>query len=101
MGGTPRDSASPVPDRDREASIEKDHDTVKSEVSGSTTGGRPKSHAFGGIMVSSDTKVEVFDKQGGIALGDMGVRSEATVASEAPTYVDELFKMTSARWRER
>ena len=60
------------------------------------------SHAFGGIMVSSDTKVEVFDKEGNnIAMEDMGVTAEATVASEAPTYVDELFRLTSARWRER
>jgi hypothetical protein len=98
IGGSPRESSSPVPERD--GSMEKDRETTKSTSSGNGST-RRKSHAFGGIMVSSDTKVEVFDKKGSIALEDMGVRSEATVASEAPTYVDELFRMTSARWRER
>ncbi|KAF2665308.1 hypothetical protein BT63DRAFT_61459 [Microthyrium microscopicum] len=93
VGGTPRDSFTPL--ADETISIEKD--AIKTD-SGST---RRRSLAFGGIMVSSDTKVEVFDKDGHVEMSELGVRSEAGVASEAPTYVDELFRMTSARWRER
>lgn len=61
----------------------------------------PSSHAFGGIMVSSDTTVEVHAKEGILELQEMGLRTEATVgASEQSTYVDELFRLTSTRWRQ-
>jgi hypothetical protein len=62
----------------------------------------PLAHAFGGIMVSSDTTVEVSAKQEStLELQEMGLKTEATVgASEQPTYVDELFRITSSRWRQ-
>jgi hypothetical protein len=62
----------------------------------------PSAHAFGGIMVSSDTTVEVSAKQEStLELQEMGLKTEATVgASEQPTYVDELFRVTSSRWRQ-
>jgi hypothetical protein len=62
----------------------------------------PSAHAFGGIMVSSDTTVEVSAKQEStLELQEMGLRTEATVgAVEQPTYVDELFRVTSSRWRQ-
>jgi hypothetical protein len=62
----------------------------------------PSAHAFGGIMVSSDTTVEVSAKQEAtLEMQEMGLKTEATVgASEQPTYVDELFRVTSSRWRQ-
>jgi hypothetical protein len=56
--------------------------------------------AFGGIMVSSNTKVEVHTKTNGtVELEDLGTRAEVGVAAnEAPTYVDDLFKIASVRW---
>jgi hypothetical protein len=62
----------------------------------------PSAHMFGGIMVSSDTTVEVTAKQEStMELQEMGLRTEATVgATEQPTYVDELFRVTSSRWRQ-
>jgi hypothetical protein len=60
------------------------------------------SMAFGGIMVSSDTKVEISEKEDAVELEQWGTSAEATVvANEAPTYVDELFRMTSWRWQQR
>lgn len=105
---TPRDNtASPIPDSPsgRAGSVD-----VKSDISSSarrksdqsTRSPRRPSMAFGGIMVSSDTKVEVFEKEGrDIEMDNWGVSAEATVASEAPTYVDELFRITSSRWQNR
>jgi hypothetical protein len=64
--------------------------------------------AFGGIMVSSDTKVEVFDTKDEGQV--MELREEgwgtsadvrADVKSESPTYVDELFRIASLRWQRR
>lgn len=57
---------------------------------------------FGGIMVSSDTTVEVSAKQElTMELQEMGLKTEAGVgASEQPTYVDELFQITSQKWRQ-
>ncbi|KIW05171.1 uncharacterized protein PV09_03722 [Verruconis gallopava] len=57
---------------------------------------------FGGIMVSSDTTVEINIKaDSNVELQDMGIRTEAGVgANEQPTYVDELFKITSTKWRQ-
>jgi len=68
--------------------------------------GRMSALAFGGIMVSSDTMVEVYEKDPAVGDGEAdaegwGTRAHATVAGEAPTYVDELFRMTSARWQQR
>jgi hypothetical protein len=64
--------------------------------------------AFGGIMVSSDTKVEVFDsKDEGrvMELREEGWGNTADVRadtkSESPTYVDELFRIASLRWQRR
>jgi hypothetical protein len=65
---------------------------------------RTLSPAFGGIMVSSDTKIEVSEGDGGekSKSADFGVTAEASVvANEEPTYVDELFKITSRRFRNR
>jgi hypothetical protein len=57
---------------------------------------------FGGIMVSSDTTVEVSAKQEStMELQEMGLKTEAGVgASEQPTYVDELFSIASQKWRQ-
>jgi hypothetical protein len=57
---------------------------------------------FGGIMVSSDTTVEVHPKQDStLELQEMGLKTEAGVgANEQSTYVDELFQITSSRWRQ-
>jgi hypothetical protein len=69
------------------------------------SGPRRPSLVFGGIMVSSDTKVEVCEKteigEGATEMQAWGVSAQATVASEQPTYVDELFRMTSKRWQQR
>lgn len=62
-------------------------------------------HAFGGIMVSSDTTVEVQVKEdltdGEVTTIEMmGIKTEAGQgAKEEPTYVDELFRIASARWQ--
>lgn len=57
---------------------------------------------FGGIMVSSDTTVEINMKHdSNVELQHMGLRTEAGVgANEQPTYVDELFSITSSKWRQ-
>ena len=56
---------------------------------------------FGGIMVSSDTTVEIQAKDSHVELQEMGLRTEAGVgANEQPTYVDELFRITSTKWRQ-
>lgn len=57
---------------------------------------------FGGIMVSSDTTVEVSAKQElTMELQEMGLKTEAGIgASEQPTYVDELFQIASQKWRQ-
>jgi hypothetical protein len=56
---------------------------------------------FGGIMVSSDTTVEINIKhESNVELQEMGLRTEAGVgANEQPTYVDELFRITSTKWQ--
>lgn len=64
----------------------------------------PVGHAFGGIMVSSDTTVEVQAKDefdnGSTTIEMMGIKTEAGQgAKEEPTYVDELFRIASARWQ--
>jgi len=64
----------------------------------------PVAHAFGGIMVSSDTTVEVQAKDefddAGTTIEMMGIKTEAGQgAKEEPTYVDELFRIASARWQ--
>jgi hypothetical protein len=53
-------------------------------------------------MVSSDTTVEVNIKhESTLELQQMGLKTEAGVgANEQPTYVDELFNITSSRWRQ-
>lgn len=58
---------------------------------------------FGGIMVSSDTTVEVSHakQESTMELQEMGLKTEAGVgASEQPTYVDELFQIASQKWRQ-
>ena len=52
-------------------------------------------------MVSSDVIVDSNVKEHGhMEMQDLGLTSEAGVGGEeAPTYADELFKMTSARWQ--
>jgi hypothetical protein len=57
---------------------------------------------FGGIMVSSDTTVEINIKHdSNLELQEMGLKTEAGVgANEQPTYVDELFRITSTRWKQ-
>ncbi|TLD22529.1 hypothetical protein E2P81_ATG07722 [Venturia nashicola] len=58
---------------------------------------------FGGIMVSSDTTVEVSSakQESTMELQKMGLKTEAGVgASEQPTYVDELFQIASQKWRQ-
>jgi hypothetical protein len=101
LGNSPRESNTPLPGDHRDDSMEHDSATLKSDTPSSSEGQR-RSLAFGGIMVSSDTKVEVYDKeQEGVEMAKLGVHSSASVANEAPTYVDELFQITSARWRQR
>ncbi|KAF2759618.1 hypothetical protein EJ05DRAFT_536898 [Pseudovirgaria hyperparasitica] len=60
----------------------------------------PSCNPFGGIMVSQDITVDTDDKAApGIELHDLGMRTEAGVAdSETSTYVDQLFRLTSAKW---
>jgi hypothetical protein len=90
---SPRESVTPV--RDWESpSMDRDREPREIED-------RRTSVAFGGIMVSSHTEVEVCEKDGRPEGEDWGTRAEAGVASEAPTYVDELFRMASNRWQRR
>lgn len=107
---SPRDSSStPVQDfHDRDSKLS--HTTRSSKSStvvekdigdwrrSITTPAAPA--AFGGIMVSSNTKIEVHTKRNNnMELEDMGTRAEVGVAAnEAPTYVDDLFKIASQRW---
>lgn len=101
MSNSPRDYSNPFGDQ-RDNASEQDNATIRSE-SQSVNEGKRKSLAFGGIMVSSDTKVEIFDSEmdGNVEMSDLGVHSSVSVANEAPIYVDELFQMTSSRWRQR
>ena len=97
--GTPRESVTPAQEFEfsEQASEKISDDTRRSE---STMA--PPIRPFGGIMVSSDTKVEVHSKTDNMELENMGSRAEAGVAtSEAPTYVDELFKIASSRWQRQ
>jgi hypothetical protein len=70
-----------------------------------TTAAMLSAHAFGGIMVSSDTTVEVQAKEdlangGTTTIEMMGIKTEAGQgAKEEPTYVDELFRIASSRWQ--
>jgi hypothetical protein len=86
-------------DTSRRGSVFKPDDSSDSHLT------NPKEVApqpFGGIMVSSDTTVEINLKQdANVELQEMGLKSEAGVgANEQPTYVDELFQITSAKWRQ-
>jgi hypothetical protein len=94
-GTSPRDSTTPVAERD--SSMDKDSDGRRRSDSSPA----PATLTFGGIMVSSDTKVEVHDKDGKVEMTDMGTRAEAGVARESPTFVDDLFRITSARWQRQ
>ena len=75
------------------------------KFSDSSTAAMLSAHAFGGIMVSSDTTVEVQAKEdlangGTTTIEMMGIKTEAGQgAKEEPTYVDELFRIASSRWQ--
>ncbi|KAF2100668.1 hypothetical protein NA57DRAFT_37426 [Rhizodiscina lignyota] len=58
-------------------------------------------HPWGGIMVSSDVIVDSNVKEEShMEMQDLGLVTEAGVGGEEqPTYADELFKITSARWQ--
>jgi hypothetical protein len=107
LSNSPRDTGTPMPGHGRDNSIEQDSATIKSDHDGmSLHDDNRRSLAFGGIMVSSDTKVEVYDKDVGtdgesVEMSNLGVHSSVSIAAEAPTYVDELFRMASTRWRQR
>jgi NO-binding membrane sensor protein with MHYT domain len=86
------------------------YERKSSEPSVPAAGGLPVGHVpvpFGGIMVSSDTTVEVQAKDefmdggnGTTTIEMMGIKTEAGQgAKEEPTYVDELFRIASARWQ--
>jgi hypothetical protein len=101
FGGTrwPFSSGSSKPDTPRRNSVFRPDDSSDSHLT------NPKEVApqpFGGIMVSSDTTVEINIKhESNVELQEMGLRTEAGVgADEQPTYVDELFRITSTRWRQ-
>jgi NO-binding membrane sensor protein with MHYT domain len=110
-GSPPTRSGNASP-REREASIDgaiaavapppRKPSTVTATATYSPKMSRPQP-AFGGIMVSSDTKIEVSESDMEKPKPeDMGVTAQASVvANESPTYVDELFKITSTRFRNR
>ena len=56
---------------------------------------------FGGIMVSTDIHTVANDKDDAqLEMMEMGSRAEAGIAElEQPTFVDELFRITSHRWQ--
>lgn len=104
--GTPRPPNAPSTLR-YETSSENglvDSVSVERKSSEPSTAALPIGHAFGGIMVSNDTTVEVqakdeFDDES-TTIEMMGITSEAGQgAKEEPTYVDELFRIASARWQ--
>jgi hypothetical protein len=107
---SPYEVATPVHDRassmDKGSAMDFSIESTPPNGDGKSDALRPHvrrpSLAFGGIMVSSDTKVEVVDKDGAsVEMEPWGTSAEATVAKEAPTYVDELFRITSMRWQQR
>jgi hypothetical protein len=106
---SPHESATPVQERggsmDKGSAIDFSLESTPPADARSDTSKphvRRPSMAFGGIMVSSDTKVEVVDKDGtSVEMEPWGTSAEASVAREAPTYVDELFRITSTRWQQR
>jgi hypothetical protein len=98
--GSPRDS--PIPGGDFDSVEKASSEKVSNDTKRSESIVAPPPLAFGGIMVSSDTKVEVHTTDGSTELEDLGSRAEAGVAtSEAPTYVDELFRIASSRWQRQ
>ncbi|KAK7732892.1 hypothetical protein SLS57_000835 [Botryosphaeria dothidea] len=56
---------------------------------------------FGGIMVSQDIRIDADQKEDSVMeMTDLGVRCEAGQGGkEEETFADELFEITSARWR--